>query len=390
MKRFFSIIAAALCSVNIFVIASPVISEAAVYGEEENYNSLTYITVDEEGDGVPDSIRIVDCDTSAVSVTVPSVIAGLPVKRIENAFQNKSKLKSVTISEGVAEIGTYAFSACTALEDITLPNSLVKIDSNAFLSCYKLEAIQIPAKVSEIGKSVFSHCKILKKIEVDPGNANFSSVDGVLFNKKKTLLIQYPLGKSDEEYSVPSGVTDIGYDSFSSNSNLKRITFPEGLKAIGPYAFETCKQIEEITLPLSLESIDYQVFRNCTALKKITIKSPECSIYNSSHTISNKEVYDYDLQSNKGYYSGVIFGQPGSTAQEYASKWGYSFEPMSIIKGDVNFDGSVDIYDAIRIARTLIPGSEPLKGNAFEAGDYDSDGDMDLYDLISVARTLIS
>ena len=58
--------------------------------------------------------------------------------------------------------------------------------------------------------------------EVDPENATYCSIDGVIFSKDKTKLVRYPEAKPDETYTVPEGVTTIGNMAFY-NAKFKEL-----------------------------------------------------------------------------------------------------------------------------------------------------------------------
>ncbi len=202
-------------------------------------------------------------------------------------------ITSLTIPEGVTSIGRYAFGYCRALESISLPKSLETINDHAFASCSSLKSITIPANVSKLG-NVFEFCTSLNVITVDENNKNYSSENGVLFNKNKTELIQYPAAKADTYYTVPDsvvtiarsafkeankltkidlhdGITTISSLAFSSCTGLTSVTIPEKIKIINVNVFADCQNLKSVTLPQGLEKIDASAFSGCTSLKSIDI-----------------------------------------------------------------------------------------------------------------------
>ena len=86
--------------------------------------------------------------------------------------------------------------------------SVTSIGSSAAFSwCSQLTAVTIPASVTNIGSWVFDYCSALTAIHVAEGNTAYSSEDGILFNKDKTTLVCYPIGKTETTYTVPATVT---------------------------------------------------------------------------------------------------------------------------------------------------------------------------------------
>jgi hypothetical protein len=83
-------------------------------------------------------------------------------------------------------------------------------------------------------------------IDVSVDNPNYSSVDGVLFNKDQTTLMQYPQGKSGA-YAIPDSVTRIGFYAFYRCTNLTSITIGNGVTSIGEWAFRFCRSLTSIT-----------------------------------------------------------------------------------------------------------------------------------------------
>lgn len=149
------------------------------------------------------------------------------------------------VPNGVTEIGVGAFLQCN-LENIVLPESLKSIGLAAFQGC-DITNITIPASVTSIGWGSFYQCHYLTDISVSPENNNYSSQDGVLFNKDKSKLIRYPAGKIQEKYVIPNGVKSFDNDAFNNCYRLESITIPDSLLNIitqGP--FLSCENLTEI------------------------------------------------------------------------------------------------------------------------------------------------
>ena len=133
----------------------------------------------------------------------------------------------------------------------------------AFSGCTSLTEIYIPASVVYISKSPFYGCTELNNISVASDNSEYCSVDGVLFNKDKTVLYTYPLGKPDKTYAVPDTVTELYESAFDGCTNLTGITLPNGLEIIGDYALLGCSALTDINIPDSVTKIgDLNFYKN--------------------------------------------------------------------------------------------------------------------------------
>ena len=107
------------------------------------------------------------------------------------------------------------------------------IGEEAFARCTSLTSVEIPNSVTYIGNDAFDGCTSLTTIVVQDGNPNYSSIDGVLFDKDHKQLITYPCGKSDSHYQIPNSVTSIGYIAFSGCTSLTSIEIPKSVTSIG-------------------------------------------------------------------------------------------------------------------------------------------------------------
>ena len=128
--------------------------------------------------------------------------------------------KKVVIPEGIKSVGPCAFWDNQSIEEAVLPSSLISLGGDTFYNCRNLRRVVIPANVEEIGNNPFAGCPLLS---LKNESKNFKLIDGVLFEKKKTILIYYSLSKKNETYKIPSSVQIIGKHSFFLADNLKKI-----------------------------------------------------------------------------------------------------------------------------------------------------------------------
>ena len=248
--------------------------------------------------------------SSLTSVTIPAGVTSIG----EATFYECSKLTSIEIPAGVTSIGVAAFSDCSGLTKVTIPESVTSIGLSAFSGCDGLTSIEIPQSITEIGELAFSHCKRLRSIQVDSKNENYTSIDGVLFSKDGTRLLQYPDRKDGATCTIPASVASIDLQAFYGCGNLRDIlvddkntsyasvdgvlfskdgtqllrypvekadttyVIPESVVSIGESAFCGCKNLTKVTMSESVTSIGDLAFHNCVNLSSVMIPASVASI----------------------------------------------------------------------------------------------------------------
>ena len=156
---------------------------------------------------------------------------------------------TLIIPNSVTSIGSQAFSQCHGFTGtLIIPESVETIGSQAFFGCKGFTgSITIPERVTTIGNAPFYTCSGLTAINVSASNPNYSSDNGILYNKDKTTLIQCPGGKPGAIVILES-VKIIGMQAFSWCQNLTgSLTIPSGVTTIESNAFSYCTGINSVS-----------------------------------------------------------------------------------------------------------------------------------------------
>ncbi|MDR0304783.1 MAG: leucine-rich repeat protein [Chitinispirillales bacterium] len=188
-----------------------------------------------------------------------------------NVFANCMELTSIVIPSSVNFIGDWAFASCKNLSSVTVGSGVEIIGGSAFNGCTALKTITIPANVTFIFPDAFANCDALTEINVAAENNDYTSINGALFNKDKTTLIQYPTCKQGAYTEMPASVTTITNSAFSGCKGLTAITIGENVETIGHYAFFQCEKLASVNLPASVTEIGDCAFKGCESMAELVL-----------------------------------------------------------------------------------------------------------------------
>lgn len=351
-----------------------------------------------------------DCNKVS-AITLPSSIKEIGTY----AFYHCTKLTSLTLPDGLEAIGASAFSRCNSLNSIIIPNSVKTIGEKAFQYCTRLTSITIPSGVTvlydnvfeyclslskvtdnhtgsigawlrslsaletlEIGSNIsniasdaffyfdeskgLDYCKALKEINVAEGNPNFTSIDGVLYNKEATQLICYPFGKKDESWNVPTSLTYIGIDFSRTSYLFKEIVFNGTMNSIClPAQHSSIKEpVKLVFKQETAPTIDYRVY---TWNMHETMTEDGQFLWESSYILPSKCDYYIPKGSWKSYSKNIPVNK--AVREEY---WNHKVLKDATITGSV-FEVEGDVV------WTEIVDDVPL--NCITFYDDDADGVLD-------------
>ena len=172
----------------------------------------------------------------------------------------------LVMDPSVTKIGNYAFANCFFLTSITIPTSVTSIGNFAFQDCISLTSITIPKSVTHIGVGAFAYCQSLKSIVVHSQNSYYKVVDGDIYTKDGTILVQYAIGKTNTSVEVDD---TIGPYAFMGCGNLEQITV--SARTVGEYALASCPSLKQVTFNNFGQDISDYACAYCHSLTKVNM-----------------------------------------------------------------------------------------------------------------------
>ncbi len=169
----------------------------------------------------------------------------------------------------------YGFTESGTMRSIA--SFVTTINQNAFRTNGNMSSLSLPDALTSYDDDVFDDCTSLQSFSISENNTKYKTVNGVLYTKDGTKLIRYPIAKSSTSFTVPSGVTAIGYSAFYKNANLTSITVKSPVDTIYRFAFGYAKKLKSIDLPSSVSVVYAKAFDGLS-LDKIILRSKKPSV----------------------------------------------------------------------------------------------------------------
>ncbi len=172
------------------------------------------------------------------NLTSMTFAEGSQLQTIGSSAFSSNNLSSIIIPVGVTNIGDWPFQHNYTLTSVVFAEgSQIQNIGNYFLGYTGVTSITIPASVTSISQYTFDYANNLTQIFVDESNPNYSSINGVLYNKAVTTLMRYPYGASHGVLEIPEFVTTINSGAISPNGSTRLVIYiPSTVTTIGDSA----------------------------------------------------------------------------------------------------------------------------------------------------------
>ena len=268
------------------------------------------------------------------SITIPNGLLEIGA----STFAGIDTLVEVVFEEGGVNplvIGASAFSGCRHLSLVTLPARLVSIGDHAFSECINLVSINAPEKLETVGQKAFFGCYKLIEIYdqsslgITAGSAAYGQM-AELAKNVYTPTSGESLIKIDEngyitarfkQYNTSYGKVYtflIGYIGTEKN-----LVIPEGVEVIYQYAFQYAGPFESIYIPsgIGASATPNSCFENCgnpiILFEGASVPSTWYSNWNSG---GNKTIFGYDGNEHTYVFNTELGGSIASVTTKYDVK----------------------------------------------------------------------
>ena len=254
---------------------------------------------------------------------------------------------------------------------------------SSFKQFPSLKRLELPATIKKVE---IAEIENLQEVVVDKGNTEFSTEDGVLFNKQKTVLLSFPRRRDVKEYLIPDGVEQIAEEAFRGQPYIEEIVFPDSTIAIEKRAFADCRSLREVHLGKNIKKIGIESFAY-TAIERFVL-TPNARFVNQHKWDGKTPFYGsklkaFELDGENELYTvidGILY---------IKNSWGLrlkfcppAYEGHLQIPEEVKVIGSCSCWGCTGITSLFIPeGVETIGDDAFSGctklESVDIDGHID-------------
>lgn len=246
-----------------------------------------------------------DCEhLTAVHLPTTMKSIGSSDSAYSRVFYNCVALTDINLSAtAAASIGNYAFNGCAALASVTFPETLLTIGGRAFLNCTALTAVTIPASVTSVGEWAFRGCTSL------------------------TAFTMAPLSRDASPH-----YTSLGAYVLADCAALTDVSFTENLTVLGDYALTRCAQLREVILPASVSGVGNCAFLSCPNLAAVNVSEQNQTYCTMNSMLMNKD------QTYILYYPAGRNSSACSIPASVTSVAAFAFQDARILR-DVYYSG---------------------------------------------------
>lgn len=198
------------------------------------------------------------------------------------------------------------------ITDYSIPEGIKGIENYSFDNMPNLKTVTFPSSIAEIGSYAFNHCDNLQAVY---GECVSEDHKAIVFGTQFRKLI---ITKGVVSYTVPNGITSIGYGAFEESPELEEVIIPDGVTQLGGYDFGWCKNLKRVVLSSQLETVKlYNPFLGSNQLEEIYFRSYLPPIYT-------------DTQFNESDCSHLTVYVPEETLELYKLSGWSQFAPYMV------------------------------------------------------------
>lgn len=239
---------------------------------------------------LPDSLATVGSETFADCTGLTDIRLPGQLRTVKGgAFRNCTRLRTVSFPEGLTMLGDECFSGCASLETVTLPAKVTNIGKSAFRNCQALSSVTFLCTLQTIPDNCFGGCEKLSAVNYADASAVKEIGESAFY--ACGALSEFPFtqvqiigdwsfwGTGLRELTIPEGVRELS-GAFSHCSRLTSVKLPESIREIGA-CFTGCESLTELTLPRGLTGFHENNFSGCKSLTKLTVYTEKALILNN-------------------------------------------------------------------------------------------------------------